>query len=136
MTIQDQPVRNPGPSPSGPSRSSRRPDRKQRSGFRMRLSRLDTKASPYLFVMPFFIVFGIFGAFPLVYTFYISAHKWPLLGEHSFIGLDNYTKLLQDSQFWNATFNTFGIFFVATVPQFILALWIANTLSRPFAWRS
>ena len=131
MTIQDQPVRN------ARSRASRRSgpagqtgDRPPRSAFRIALSRWDTKGSPYLFVSPFFAVFAVFGAFPLLYTFWVSLHKWPLLGEHSWVGLDNYRKLMVDEQFWNSTVNTFGIFFLATIPQFALALLLATTLSR------
>src|SRR4051812_41897438 len=129
MTLQDNTVRNPGPAARG-SRRRAGDEKKPRSRFRMFLSRVDTKASPYFFVSPFFIVFAIFGAFPLFYTFWLSLNQWPLLGEHKFIGLHNYSKLLHDAQFWHATENTFGIFFVATIPQFILALWLANTLSR------
>ena len=130
MTIEETSVRSPG-KPSRSSRSRRPGDRHGTpSRFRILLSRLDTKGSPYFFIAPFFIVFAIFGAFPLGYTFWVSLHKWPLLGEHQFIGFDNYTKLWGDEQFWTSTVNTFGIFFVATIPQFIIALWIANTLSR------
>lgn len=96
----------------------------------MRLSRWDHTGSPYAFVAPFFVFFGIFGAFPLIYTFWVSLHDWPLLGEHTFTGLDNYQKLLTDGQFWNAAKNTFGIFVVSTVPQYVLALWLAVTLNR------
>jgi cellobiose transport system permease protein len=130
MTLQDNTVRDPGPPAGGPPKAQLDSERRTRSKFRMALSRADTKGSPYLFVSPFFIVFGIFGAFPLFYTFWVSLNSWPLLGEHKFVGLDNYTKLLHDSQFWNSAGNTFGIFFLATIPQFILALWLANTLSR------
>ncbi|GAB6901717.1 carbohydrate ABC transporter permease [Kineosporia succinea] len=107
-----------------------------RSPWRSRLSRWDQKGSPYAFVSPFFILFGIFGAFPLLYTFWVSLHAWPLLGEHSFTGLDNYQKLLQDPQFWNAAKNTLGIFVVSTVPQFTLALWLAVTLNRKIRART
>jgi cellobiose transport system permease protein len=96
----------------------------------MTLSRWDTKSSPYLFVSPFFLIFAIFGAFPLGYTFWVSLHAWPLLGDHSWVGLDNYSRLMTDGQFWNSVVNTFGIFFLATIPQFVLALFLANVLSR------
>ncbi len=66
----------------------------------------------------------------------MSLHAWPLLGEHSFTGLDNYQKLLQDPQFWNAAKNTLGIFVVSTVPQFTLALWLAVTLNRKIRART
>jgi cellobiose transport system permease protein len=105
-------------------------DRKPRSPYRIRLSRAEHKGAPYAFVSPFFVVFAVFGAFPLLYTFWISLHAWPLLGAHSWSGLDNYRKLLSDHDFWNATRNTLGIFLLSIVPQYVLALYLAVTLNR------
>ncbi|MBV8256947.1 MAG: sugar ABC transporter permease [Actinobacteria bacterium] len=94
------------------------------------LRRLDSRVSPYLFVTPFFVIFGIFGLFPLVYTGWISLTDRNLLNPVShFIGLQNYTQLIHDSYFWNAVENTFGIWFLSTVPQLALALVIAHVLN-------
>ena len=94
------------------------------------LRRLDPKASPYLFVAPFFVVFGVFGLFPLVYTAYVSLTDRNLLNPVShFIGLHNFVLLIHDSYFWNAVENTFGIWFLSTVPQLSLALAIAHVLN-------
>ncbi len=94
-------------------------------------SRFDMKASPYLYIAPFFVLFGVFGAFPLVYTAWVSLHDWDLISdEHPFVGLDNYTRLLGDPDFWNSVVNTMGIFVLATIPQLLLALWLANMLNR------
>ncbi|KUP96087.1 ABC transporter permease [Thermobifida cellulosilytica TB100] len=94
-------------------------------------TRLDLKVSPYLFISPFFILFAIFGLFPLVYTVWVSLHDWTLLGgNQGFVGLDNYVRLVQDGKFWNSLYNTFGIFVIAVVPQLLLAMYLADTLSR------
>jgi cellobiose transport system permease protein len=98
--------------------------------------RWDAKGAPYLFIAPFFVIFAIFGAFPMIYTFWVSLHKWELLGTNTWIGLGNYTKLLGDAYFWNAVENTFGIFVLATVPQFVLALLLANTLNHRLRTRT
>lgn len=97
-----------------------------------RLARLDLKVSPYLFIAPFFIVFGIFGFYPILRTAWMSLHKWNLVapGTEEFVGLENYATLLQDKYFWNATYNTIGLFVVATVPQLLLALLLAALLNR------
>ena len=95
-----------------------------------RLHRLDPKVSPYLYVTPFFVVFGIFGIFPLAYTAYVSLTDRNLLNPvANFIGLHNYSLLIHDSYFWNAVGNTFGIWFLSTVPQLALALVIAHVLN-------
>jgi cellobiose transport system permease protein len=89
------------------------------------------KVSPYLFISPFYIVFLIFGGFPLVYTIWVSLHEWGLAsGTRKYVGLENYRYLLGDSDFWTATVNTVGMFVISTVPQLLLALLIANTLNR------
>jgi cellobiose transport system permease protein len=84
----------------------------------------------YFFVSPFFLVFAVFGLFPLVFTFWVSLHDWNLLGDHSWIGLENYRALLSDDHFWNALRNTLGIFVLATVPQLLMALALAQVLNQ------
>jgi cellobiose transport system permease protein len=110
----------PGHFPPGPTRLGR-------------LSRWDTKASPYLYVAPFFIIFGIFGLYPMVWTFWMSLHKWNLISPDTatFIGLDNYGQLLSNAYFWNSVKNTIGMFLLATIPQLLIALFLANLLNRP-----
>ncbi|GAA4434881.1 carbohydrate ABC transporter permease [Phytohabitans houttuyneae] len=104
---------------------------------RPRLSHVDVKYSPYLYIAPFFVLFAVFGAYPLVYTFWVSLHEWDLLAqEHPFVGLANYSALMSDSDFWNSVYNTLGIFVISTVPQLLLALWLANLLNRQLRART
>ncbi|NRQ32001.1 sugar ABC transporter permease [Nonomuraea sp. NN258] len=92
---------------------------------------LDMRVSPYAYVAPFFLLFCAFGIFPLVYTAWVSLHEWTLLSEtQEFIGLENYSTLLADEYFWNATFNTLSIGVISTVPQLALAIWLAHLLNR------
>jgi cellobiose transport system permease protein len=102
-----------------------------------RLRRLDRTLSPYVYIAPFFVLFGIFGIFPLVYTAYVSLTDRTLLDpSSSFIGLDNYSELLHDSYFWNSVQNTLGIWVLSTVPQLLLALGIAHLLNRSLRVRT
>jgi cellobiose transport system permease protein len=104
---------------------------------RPRLDHLDVKYSPYLYVAPFFVLFAVFGAYPLVYTLWVSLHDWDLLAaDHPFVGLANYSALMSDSDFWNSVYNTLGIFVLSTVPQLLLALWLANLLNRQLRART
>jgi cellobiose transport system permease protein len=100
------------------------------SGHWRHLSRLDLRATPYLFVSPYFLLFAVFGLFPLVFTLWVSLHDWQLAGDKTFVGMENYTELLADEKFWNAVGNTVGIFLLATVPQLLLALLLANALNK------
>ncbi len=94
------------------------------------LSRIDTRWSPYLFIAPFFVVFAVFGIYPLVYTAWVSMHDWEIAGKGEFVGLANYTALFADADFWNAVVNTLGMLVLATVPQLVIALALAALLNQ------
>jgi cellobiose transport system permease protein len=99
-----------------------------------RLERL----APYLFISPFFILFGIFGLFPFGYNVVVSFRHWQLddpLGD-GWSGLDNYRFALEDSAFWNSLYNTFGIYLLAGVPQLLLALILAGLLNRALRFQT
>jgi cellobiose transport system permease protein len=110
---------------------------RRRRTIRSRLHRLDSKASPYLYVSPFFVLFGLFGLFPLGYTAWVALTDRTLLDPHpSFIGLDNFSALIHDSYFWNAVENTLGIFVISTVPQLAFALFLAYLLNTKLRART
>ncbi|SHM58345.1 carbohydrate ABC transporter membrane protein 1, CUT1 family [Gracilibacillus kekensis] len=89
--------------------------------------------SGYLFISPFFLLFGVFGVFPLVFTLYLSFHRWDILGETEFVGFSNFSSILfNDPLFWKAVGNTFSIWALSTIPQLIAALLIAFFLNQAF----
>jgi cellobiose transport system permease protein len=93
---------------------------------------VDRKFSPYLYIAPFFVVFGIFGLFPLLYTGWVSLTGWRVDvpgSSDKFVGLANYSRLLGDEFFWNALRNTVMIGLISTVPQLLLALGLAHLLN-------
>ena len=92
-------------------------------------SRLDVKSAPYLYIAPFFLLFALVGLFPLLYTAFVSVHKWGLItGNGGFVGLKNYSDVLGQPRFWQAMGNTFRIFLLSSVPQVIAAVFIAAVL--------
>ncbi|HEY2672257.1 MAG TPA: sugar ABC transporter permease [Rugosimonospora sp.] len=110
-----------------------RPPRTTRS----RLTWLDIKGSPYLYIAPFFIIFAVFMLYPLIYTLYVSTRNWTLGAQTSTsVGFANFTELYHDHDFWNSVVNTFGIFVISTVPQLLLALFLANLLNRAIRART
>jgi cellobiose transport system permease protein len=95
------------------------------------LRRFDAKASPYLYISPFFLLFLLVGLFPLLYTAWVSVHEWGLLGgQGEFTGLENFRRVLDDRYFWNALRNTISIFLLSSVPQVLLALAVAGLLDN------
>lgn len=123
----------PNAPPAAPPRAAppRPAKRRPPLGFGARLSRLDMTISPYLYIAPFFLLFAIFGLYPMAQTAWMSLHDWDLIGDHTFVGLDNYAALIRDDYLWNAVANTVGMFVLATVPQLLLSLLLANLLNRP-----
>ncbi|MDG4860496.1 sugar ABC transporter permease [Streptomyces sp. T-3] len=121
---------SPGEGDAAPAASTSR-KASPKSSWRSRLYRWDIKASPYVFVAPFFIFFGAFGLFPLLYTGWASLHRLEMtnLDGGTWLGLENYTNLLQSDYFWNALGNTFTIGVISTVPQLAIALGIAHLLN-------
>jgi cellobiose transport system permease protein len=115
-----RPAQQPPHAPKTPSR------------FQMWLYRFDTKRTPYLLVAPFFLLFAVFGLFPIVFNGIVALRNWRLDDPTltGWAGMANFEKLLTDEDFWNALINTFGIFLLSTVPQLLLALIIANLLNR------
>ncbi|SEE57464.1 cellobiose ABC transporter membrane protein [Amycolatopsis lurida] len=86
---------------------------------------------------PFYVLFGVFGLFPLLYTAWVALHHWHLVnGDTGFAGLGNFAVLLQDPYFYNALFNTVSIFVLSTVPQLLAALGLAALLDRPLRART
>ena len=97
-------------------------------GFARIRETLPERFAPYAYIAPFFILFGVFGLFPMAYTFFISLYEWDPLGTKTFVGLHNFSTLLTDPRFWNATENTLSIWFLSTVPQLLIALGLAHLL--------
>jgi len=101
----------------------------RRIAFRQTIGRWDIKVSPYLYISPFFLLFAVVGLFPLLYTAWVSLHKWDLIaGAGPWVGFDNFAFVLGQQQFWIALRNTFSIFLLSSVPQIVFALLIAAVL--------
>ncbi|PJE94115.1 ABC transporter permease [Streptomyces carminius] len=134
MTTTGSPVSAPptdkgGAGPRHKSAPSSREERRRER--RSRWYQRDVKWSPYAFVAPFFLFFGAFSLFPLLYTGWASLHKVSLTAptEMEWIGLRNFSRLLDDDFFWNALQNTFTIGIISTVPQLLMALGLAHLLN-------
>ncbi|PFA68327.1 ABC transporter [Bacillus sp. AFS015802] len=83
----------------------------------------------YLFIAPFWIIFLIFSIYPVALTFYYSFTNYSGSGTAEVVGLANYTRLLTDSYFVEAFFNTWKIWGINFVLQIGLALILALIFS-------
>lgn len=85
---------------------------------------------PYLFIAPWLVGFLAFTAFPAVSSLVMSTFDWPIVGERQFIGLGNYTRMLQDDEFYLAAWNTLKYAALLVPLSLLLSLGLALLLSR------
>src|SRR6476619_1125751 len=56
----------------------------------------------YAFISPFYLLYAVFGLFPLLYGLWLSLHKWDGISKMQWVGAANYIKLLTDDIWWKA----------------------------------
>lgn len=68
-----------------------------------------------LYILPAFLLIAILIYIPIVVTGYYGLMDWDGIGDMTFIGLENYTDLMQDSKFWISAGNSFLLALFSTV---------------------
>src|SRR5262245_48758717 len=105
-------------------------------GFRRAMSvlkkTLSSRREAYFFASPALFLIVAFVIFPLIYSFYLTFQNYDLaIGPPSeFVGLENYTEMLDDKQVWRSWVNTFTFIFPSITVPLLLALGIALLLTR------
>jgi len=84
---------------------------------------------PYLFISPFYILFLIFGVYPVLFSLYLSFTEWKGLGPIKFVGLKNFELLFRDKLFWQSMRNGVILFFMYVPLMTFLALVLAVILN-------
>jgi ABC-type sugar transport system permease subunit len=105
-------------------------------GSRSLLRRMRDNRMFYLSVAPFFILFALFGAIPIIASFYLGFTRWDGLSQPIFVGLSNYTHLFQDPDFLKIIYNTFYIWIGSTVLTLGLAFALAFLVNHYVLWGS
>jgi multiple sugar transport system permease protein len=82
-----------------------------------------------LFVTPPVLGFLIFGLAPLLTSFGLSFMSWDMLTPAEFIGLDNFSKMLDDEKFYKSLFNTL-VLLVGIPLGMVFALLLAVMMNR------
>jgi len=87
-------------------------------------------ATAYVYVAPFFLLFLVFGLFPILYSLFLSFTYWKGFGKPVFVAFDNYKALFQDQTFYKALYNTAFIWIVAhliILPGGFIIAYLLNT---------
>lgn len=89
--------------------------------------------TPYLFVLPAALIYGVFLLFPLMQTAVMSLWRWDGLSPaYEWVGMENYLRLFTDAAVWSAALNNLAWVALAVFPIVIgLGLAVALHHGRP-----
>ncbi|WP_373897068.1 carbohydrate ABC transporter permease [Glycomyces algeriensis] len=88
----------------------------------------------WLFVGPFIAVFALVFLAPIAYSVYLSVFRTQMVGGTKFVGLENYSRALQDAQFWDGL-GRVSLFLVVQVPIMLgIALLVALAIDSGRLW--
>jgi ABC-type sugar transport system permease subunit len=121
-TANPLPVVAPGPVPSSSG---------GRFGSRLKRSQ---RLAGYLFVLPTLALFLAFVGWPIVQTIYLSLNRWSGFGTKTFVGADNYTRMLGDPVAHRALLVTLVFTAATTVLQTVIGIVVAVLVNE--VWRS
>ncbi len=83
----------------------------------------------YLFISPFFVLFAVFGLYPLIFSLVLSFAKWDGLTEMTWVDLGNFATLIHDEILLTSLWNTLVIGIMYVPPMFIGAFAFALVLN-------
>lgn len=84
----------------------------------------------YLFMLPWFLIFAVFYAYPLGYGIAISFTDFHI-GDYNWIGIKNYVDMFNDYAFWRSFVAMLAYAIIVIPLNVIVPLLIANVI-RPF----
>ncbi|MDO5661066.1 MAG: sugar ABC transporter permease [Brachybacterium sp.] len=89
-----------------------------------------SRLTPYLFILPAFLVYGAFSLYPLLRAAQFSLYEWSGFGPSTFVGLSNYIDLAGDTAFQAAITNALVLILFYAVMPLIVGLVLAAILRR------
>lgn len=107
-------MRSPNPSSRAPSNASVRPY---------------AASAPYLFLLPYFVVTAVFFLYPLGYATVLAFFQTSGPVRRTFVGLENFSYVLNDPDFYKALWNTFLFAAASLLLQLPLSLGLALLLN-------
>ena len=102
---------------------------------RMRLRVTRDSLGGLAFLLPFLIVFGLFAWFPMLRAIVMSVQETNFAGDPTFVGLENFGRVLADPQFGIAVRNTAWFTLLALVFGFPVPIVLAVLMSEVRRYR-
>ncbi len=88
------------------------------------------RSTPYLYLLPAFVVYAGFLLYPLLRSFQFSLYDWPGFGPSTFVGLGNYVDLMGDERFRDAIWHSLVLIFFYAILPLVVGLVLAAVLRR------
>ena len=100
--------------------------------------RLSRQGAAYLFLLPGFLIFGLFVIFPMFYSLRISFYDWNVINpaRSVFVGLENYRTFMKEPIFQRAVLNTLSYAAITVPAQMVFGLIAAILLDQPLRGRT
>ncbi len=83
-----------------------------------------------LFIGPWIIGLLAFTIYPIVWTIYLSFHRYSGFGEMTWIGIDNYSRMLEDPMFSKSLWNTFYLTGLSVPIGVVVAMVLALAMNQ------
>ena len=90
------------------------------------------KIAPYVFILPFYLVWAIFGIFPMLHSIWLSFHRIRSIYRADFVGFYNYAEIFLREEIIKAFYNAVWYAVVNVVGQITIALLIAVLINSKF----
>lgn len=92
---------------------------------------VDQSRYGYLFILPFFLIYLVFQAYPLAHTFGLAFQRYMITGANKvigpeFYGLTNFRNIIEQGTTFQAFGNTAIMWVINFIPQIFLALLLAR----------
>lgn len=87
---------------------------------------------PLLFISPFYVLFVVFAVYPIFFSLWLSLHEWRGLGPMTWVGMENFSRLMDDRLFWETMLNALLLFIIYVPVMTFLAVVLASVLNAGF----
>jgi multiple sugar transport system permease protein len=100
------------------------------------ISYRQNRFTPYLFLLPYVLVFVLFRFGPTVAGFVISFFRWNIIGNPHYAGLNNYRQLANDPQFLTSVENSLYFVLLSAPALVVLGLLLALLVNQNLRGRT
>jgi multiple sugar transport system permease protein len=95
---------------------------------------INKRIAPYIFLLPFLLLFVVFLIIPLIYALDLSVYRKTLVGGTHFVWFDNYKRAFTDRNFWSGVWTLFKFGILQIPIMLILSLIFALILDSGIAY--